>query len=327
MKLGQKKLLVGAIAISGVLLFSAIKFAGEQTYKTDSSQETALKVFFSETTNKDSDADGLKDWEESLWKTSPTNPDTDGDGTPDGEEIALGRNPSLAGPNDKIKEGATENPDITLAAPGEELTLTDAFARSAFALYVAKKQQGQKIDENFANSLIDDFLTKNTSEGNEVVYTLSDIAVTSIYNQNSLRDYGNKVAQIITPDTPYSSADILNALLSAVQGGNKNSSAIVEGRVFMYEKMIRELLEIVVPSVITEKHVDLLNAVEALYEDITTMTKVQDDPIRALLYIRRYIYFSTINAVNAAVAVGKALASQGVVFQQSEDGYVLTPAL
>src|SRR2546423_718695 len=52
--------------------------------------------------DKDSDNDGLKDWEETLWKTDPHNPDTDGDGTPDGQEVKEGRNPSVKGPNDKL---------------------------------------------------------------------------------------------------------------------------------------------------------------------------------------------------------------------------------
>ena len=54
--------------------------------------------------DKDTDGDGLKDWEELLWKTDPNKMDTDGDGTPDGEEINLGRNPLKAGPNDKISD-------------------------------------------------------------------------------------------------------------------------------------------------------------------------------------------------------------------------------
>src|SRR3989344_8258983 len=55
----------------------------------------------------DTDSDGLKDWEEALFKSDPNNKDTDGDGTEDDEEVKLGRNPTLAGPNDKLP-----NPDI-----------------------------------------------------------------------------------------------------------------------------------------------------------------------------------------------------------------------
>ncbi len=51
---------------------------------------------------KDSDNDGLKDWEEALWKTDPQNQDSDGDGTPDGKEVAEGRNPAVPGPDDSL---------------------------------------------------------------------------------------------------------------------------------------------------------------------------------------------------------------------------------
>jgi len=51
---------------------------------------------------RDSDNDGLSDWDEELYKTDPHNPDTDGDGTPDGEEIKLGRNPLVRAPGDKL---------------------------------------------------------------------------------------------------------------------------------------------------------------------------------------------------------------------------------
>ncbi len=51
---------------------------------------------------KDTDKDGLKDWEEALWKTDPSNPDTDGDGSSDGEEVQGDRNPIRKGPDDLL---------------------------------------------------------------------------------------------------------------------------------------------------------------------------------------------------------------------------------
>lgn len=44
--------------------------------------------------NKDSDDDGLSDWDEiNIFGTDPLNPDTDGDGMSDGDEVKAGRNP------------------------------------------------------------------------------------------------------------------------------------------------------------------------------------------------------------------------------------------
>lgn len=49
----------------------------------------------------DTDGDGLKDWEEVLWKTDPNNSDTNGNGIPDGEEVNLGKNPLTSLPFDE----------------------------------------------------------------------------------------------------------------------------------------------------------------------------------------------------------------------------------
>ncbi|MCR4311641.1 MAG: hypothetical protein NUV54_03715, partial [Candidatus Taylorbacteria bacterium] len=101
MNLPSKKILQLALVLGIIGLFTYFF-----VYKTKKEVYTApLTVQKSEESPllaKDSDSDGLKDWEEQLWKTDPLNPDTDGDGTPDGAEIKSGRNPLVAGPNDKL---------------------------------------------------------------------------------------------------------------------------------------------------------------------------------------------------------------------------------
>ena len=57
-------------------------------------QEKSPLAVAMESTNKldvDTDGDGLKDWEELLWKTDSNKIDTDGDGTNDNEEISLNK--------------------------------------------------------------------------------------------------------------------------------------------------------------------------------------------------------------------------------------------
>lgn len=61
--------------------------------------------------DKDSDGDGLKDWEEAIFQTDPHKADTDGDGTLDGKEIADGRNPLKVGPDDKLEAPKVEVSD------------------------------------------------------------------------------------------------------------------------------------------------------------------------------------------------------------------------
>src|SRR3989344_5268420 len=79
---------------------------------------------------KDTDEDGLKDWEEQLWKSDPLKPDSDSDGTPDGLEIKNGRNPTVAGPNDKLDlDTVTSKINTETEA---DLSETDKFPRALF---------------------------------------------------------------------------------------------------------------------------------------------------------------------------------------------------
>lgn len=78
----------------------------------------------------DTDNDGLKDWEESLWKTDPSASDTDGDGTPDGEEVASKRNPTLRGPNDAMSSNQSTG-DFLYGERGEQQgNLTEQFTKA-----------------------------------------------------------------------------------------------------------------------------------------------------------------------------------------------------
>ena len=73
------------------------------------SEKDEKSAYFQNIFEKDSDNDGLKDWEEVLWKTDPNNPDSDKDGVSDGEEIKINRNPAKPGPNDELDDASLES--------------------------------------------------------------------------------------------------------------------------------------------------------------------------------------------------------------------------
>lgn len=102
MKLQFKKLPIATILIATIFAIGLILFIGTYAKKSAFSQITSLggREITIEDQNRDSDNDGLKDWEENLYKTDSLNPDTDVDGYLDGEEINSGHNPLIKGPND-----------------------------------------------------------------------------------------------------------------------------------------------------------------------------------------------------------------------------------
>jgi hypothetical protein len=97
MKLPSKKYLVGFFIIAALAaggLFITLFYSSEITVGNDSlAASVTLGEDETESLTKDSDTDGLPDWQEDIYDTDSTNPDTDGDGFTDGNEVANGYDP------------------------------------------------------------------------------------------------------------------------------------------------------------------------------------------------------------------------------------------
>lgn len=113
MKLSLKSQIIAAVLILGLGVFIGIWLIQKKELsfsiepktnkeKEISQEKGSLANQISLTKDKDSDKDGLADWEETIYKTDPYNPDTDNDGYSDGEEVAAGYSPTSPSPNDKI---------------------------------------------------------------------------------------------------------------------------------------------------------------------------------------------------------------------------------
>lgn len=84
-----------AFIAAGVVFYA---FGQEKEHETATGVAENQKEF----AKKDSDNDGVEDWEETIRGSDPYNPDTDGDGATDGAEIAENRDPLKPGPDDAL---------------------------------------------------------------------------------------------------------------------------------------------------------------------------------------------------------------------------------
>ena len=134
------------IVIGGI--FALLEYKNQaKTINNEGVISVADQKIIDSIATKDSDNDGLKDWEEALWQTAPNNPDTDGDGAKDGAEIAAGRDPLKKGPDDQLTlESASTTPKIT-----KPLTASNQFSRDLFTRYVTLKQTGSGDPADFEN--------------------------------------------------------------------------------------------------------------------------------------------------------------------------------
>jgi hypothetical protein len=192
----MKKVLVGVLVVAavGAGLFFAERIPGKATVKSNprAPEGTAEVVTL---LTKDTDGDGLKDWEEELWGTNAADPDTDKDGTKDEEEIRLGRNPLVAGPNDPLDKSVLEEKTTVGKDDGPE-TETDRVARGFLKTYLEVKQGGgtlsaEAIEELAARAF------ENTPTLSPPVYTVADLTRETERDTATVRAYGNAVGTII----------------------------------------------------------------------------------------------------------------------------------
>lgn len=272
---------------------------------------------------KDGDNDGLKDWEEDLWKTDKENPDTDGDGTPDGEEVRNKRNPTKAGPDDEYKSVAESPlaPLIEESAAEKNLTLTDIFARDFMSGYFALKDAGQYTDETrdkFIKTLFASIDNAPTKE-----YTLADLTITQKSDVETLRNYGNEVGDVLRKFYQNASEDELRILDNAAKKGGADEFHKLKPFAERYENFAKELSKILAPAVLDNTHLELVNSYRGIGDALSGITMMFDDPMGGTVYIKKYQ--NNTDLVNKAfMDLKNYFSRRGVRFNPEENGYIFT---
>ena len=305
-----------AVFIAGVV-FAAAEFLNKPSSFSETASATRpITARELALIDKDSDSDGLKDWEETLWKTDPKNSDTDGDGATDAEEIKISRDPTVAGPNDKLDIDTVKKKTTSGTAP---LTETDKFSRDFFGTYLILKQQGQPIDSEVEQRLIDSVISNQKPLEGVRIYDFGDLKIGNDESQAALRRYGNAVGEVLK--TNPGGENELEIVNRAVEKGDATLLNNLAARIRHYESARDTLLNIQTPKSSATLHLDLVNSLNVLAATVNAMTKLFEDPVRTLGTIQAYpesasAFFETTQAVSAY------LRSQGIRFNPSEAGYI-----
>ena len=271
---------------------------------------------------KDTDGDGLADWEEALWKTDPQNPDTDGDGTPDGGGGDLGRDPIKKGPSDKLERNIFETPDITGSASNQQsLSETDVFMRELLLRYFALKGSGsvdnQSI-EKLANSLASEISSKEILP--EKTYQFVDILLSDDSN-SSMRTYGESVGAIFAERSEKESE--LYILSQAFSGNNTGTIEKLAQFEKEYIAMIKKLLLVKAPPALASTHLGFINEFGMIASAVGAMANTLDNPILGYMGISQYQ--KSLNTIKEHMEyVGSVFNNQGVIFKKGESGYLFT---
>ncbi len=310
-------------AVIGITLWKILP----QKHGNSSDHILAVKTPHTEVTEVDTDGDGLKDWQESLWGTQISLKDTDGDGTSDGDEVKMSRNPVIPGPNDKQLTVQNTLPllaDAALSdtADSESQTETDILSKLLLGQAINFKNGSAQIDPSAVYQIIGNLQGK-ASQKNLISPTQiapADLTVVPA-TAASLKKYGNDFGTILS-GTPTEETNEL--LVLGKFGQTKDVTVLAKLTVVAdsYRSLIQELSAIPIPQTVAQEHLAFLNALAGISASIQNLSLIATDPFAGVFALQPYSQYAQ-ERNQAFEEIWSILTASRISFTSDEPGYAI----
>jgi len=245
--------------------------------------------------NKDSDNDGLMDWQETTWQTNPCQPDTDRDGYLDGEEVASGYNPTIAAPNDELSDrdptvprSIPHNLTIALAGSLREKITNDGIESISNALDPSSISTSNRI----VNTAIQQVISRSMEEFSLPHIPDEEIIISADNSQAAIQFYAGKIIEAIEQWEVQSSIDKGNSFESeselfyyAIQ--NKDFTEI-DKYIRFYQGATEEFKQIPVPSNLKNIHKEQIGIFWVTTNIFRAIKQIDQDPLKTNLALEQY---------------------------------------
>jgi len=231
-----------------------------------------------ELVNKDTDGDGILDWEEKLWGTDPTKTETT-PGIPDEEAIA-----KIKAENDAKGGNANDS-----TSTEENLTQTDKFSRELLSTLLTLSQNGT-VDQTTIDSLGAALSEKIQNPVVRKVYSALGINVIQDDSDQAVIDYLKTFDDIHKkyPDLNYGVLDVLQEFVVGDQDVNLDALKKLDPIIEQNSKIIVALTKMNVPPSMANSHLEIINSLERLGENAEDIRVFDTDPIVSLGGITQY---------------------------------------
>jgi hypothetical protein len=275
---------------------------------------------------RDSDHDGLPDWEEALYGTDPHNPDTFHLGMTDGEAVARG----LIVPKaiTDLPPAATSSESAANSLPGAPAdgTLTAAFAQDFFSLYTAAKQAngGQPLTASDTAAIAYQ-ATQQLAQSVKPAPDYKQLSDLTVSGQGpaALRTFAaaaQAVMEHATTTATLSEIDYLKeALTSPDQATIANAYAQMHSIAQAYRTTAVGLAVLPVPTELAESDLGLINSLMHLSQIISDLTRADSDPLTAMLALNQYLD-QTVSLGNAFSGIDETYTKEQVTFAPGDPG-------
>lgn len=290
---GINRVVVPLVLIAGIIIGGAVVLRTKGIGAAILSEGKKVFVPVADDPEADPDSDGLKNWQEKIYKTDARNPDTDGDGYIDGEEVGSGYDPTIPAPAD-----ALSGTDTTQPRPLPK-NLTDQLAQTMAQKVINGEitpTQGDKLDPNDPNTpynqeIIQEALYQvgQTAEKYFVLPRIpdSEIIITQTpATKDALYEYLDQTSKAMSYER---SKNIGQSELAIIKDAidNKNTEN-VEILLSDYRDTVKNLKKISVPADIADLHKEQIAIFQLDANIMESVKNFQNDPVKAMAAMEAY---------------------------------------
>lgn len=255
--------------------------------------------------DKDTDNDGLKDWEEDLWGTDKNDKDSDKDGTSDGDEVKDNRNPlkSGLGADDKIKidsKNSIVSNLPTASTTGSRLAKDLLTA----AMVLKNSSKDPSVRDEAVNKLTNDISKDFKYEK----YSKYDLVTINNATPAQIKAYGSAFALVQ-----------VNLLREAV---DRNEEIGRDLNVFakIYEKAAKALFKIPVPEEVVDLHIQAINTYSVANYAFQAFANSDKDPITFVSAINPFTEVSDRHEQLILAIATYLIKQNGIIYTIDEPG-------
>jgi len=299
-----KKIILGGV-FSVVIVVTSL-WLSEYSTKTTQQQNTITQE--AQKLNKDTDGDGLKDWEEILLGTDPLDP------TSTQEEGVQEELEELRARYKEYNETKNFAPDTS----SNSGNLTEVVAKELFVRYIQSKQSGSF--ETQKDNIINDLISDNAINQSDF-YIIDNLTLSLDNTTTSLHTYGNEVMKRIARYPDINAAQVMIVLYVVIE--EKNSSALTEilNQARLYKALSSDLSTLTTPSQVSSLHLTLINLIHNAGEVLLNISNTSNDSIKTLLNADLY-QKNLVMAEEILGNIAKIFKTKSITFEIEEEGYL-----
>lgn len=270
--------LIAVVLIGTAYVSSGPSFLSAKSVGAESTHDLLVSY-----ASKDTDSDGLPDWQEALYGTDPSNAHSVNASVTDGEAVAQG----LVAPKFR---NATTTPVDSSVIPGPNAgpqTLTDQFGKELFGQYLKARGSGEPSSADVATFVEQGVSSLRKSQAVQNAFNQGQVKVSGT-GPDALLTYAASVEKIITKIDAGKSKDEIGYFSDAVYKNDPTSLAAVQKYAKDYAIAGKALMDVSAPKELATAHLRLANSLMQVSESLNDMSALKTDPLRAMLGMATY---------------------------------------